>query len=106
MWLIKKVTATVYEAVEPRKIPEDVRGISFAIITPVYNEDPHIFRNALNSWWENKPDELVAVIDKSDTECINVFNDFRKHKPSAKLIVTSKPGKKSRFCRRDSGILL
>jgi hyaluronan synthase len=95
VWLIKKATATVYEAVEPRKIPKDVRGLSFAIITPVYNEDPHIFRNALNSWWENKPDELVAVIDKSDTECINVFNDFSKHKPSAKLIVTSKPGKRA-----------
>ncbi|MDP9197123.1 MAG: glycosyltransferase [Thermoproteota archaeon] len=98
VWLIKKVTATVYEAVEPivnGKNKEYSNRISFAIITPVYNEDPHIFSDALHSWWGNKPDELIAVIDRSDTECISVFNAFRKDKPSAKLIVTSKPGKRA-----------
>jgi hyaluronan synthase len=99
IWIIKKATATIYMPLEPaRSNSHDVlktNNLTFAIITPVYNEDPLIFSKALNSWWQNKPDELIAVIDKSDVACIQVFNEFRELKTNLKLIVTSKPGKRA-----------
>ena len=97
MWIIKKASATVYVPIEPNLVKyngKKTEHVTFSIITPVYNEDPIIFRTALNSWWQNKPDELIAVIDKSDIPCIQIFNDFRLGKTNLKLIITSKPGKR------------
>jgi len=42
----------------------------------------------------NNPDEIIAVIDESDQSCIKIFEDFAQNKPWAKLIITSKPGKR------------
>lgn len=99
VWVIKKATASIYAPIEPKIKPdkdnEMSSHLSLAIITPVYNEDPKIFAKGLDSWWQNKPDELIAVIDKSDNRCIQLFNDFSEDKPNVKLIVTSKPGKRA-----------
>jgi len=65
-----------------------------AIITPVYEEDPNLFNKALESWAQNSPDELIAVIDERDIPCIKAFKNFARDKTWAKLIVTSKPGKR------------
>ena len=68
---------------------------SLGIITPVHDEDPNLFKEALESWVKNSPDELIAVIDERDYRCIEEFKKFAKDKPWTKLIVTSKPGKRS-----------
>jgi hyaluronan synthase len=63
-------------------------------VTPVYNENPKLFRLALQSWKENQPDEIIAVIDHSDFGCIEEFRKFQASFSNGKLIITRKPGKR------------
>lgn len=65
-----------------------------SLVTPVYNEDPHLFTQALESWQENQPEEIIAVIDYTDRKCINVFNEFARKYTNAKLVITKIPGKR------------
>jgi len=67
---------------------------SVSIVTPVYNEDPDVFRQALASWRANNPLEIIAVIDYTDEKCIREFEKFSRQFDQAKLIVTEKPGKR------------
>lgn len=92
VWVFKKICATFYHPI-PASIPNYYA--SFGIITPVYNEDPVLFKKALASWQQNYPDELIAVIDERDKSCIEVFREFASDKPWAKLIVTLMPGKRA-----------
>jgi hyaluronan synthase len=91
IWGVKKTGAALY-----KPIPEDGFNSTLSIITPVYNENPETFKLALQSWERNLPDEIIAVIDERDKDCIDVFKYFCKSKNRtwAKLIVTSKPGKR------------
>jgi cellulose synthase/poly-beta-1,6-N-acetylglucosamine synthase-like glycosyltransferase len=89
VWGIKKAGAMLYVPIQ--EVSADP-GLS--VITPVYNEDPKTFSLALRSWERNSPDEIIAVIDESDKECIRAFNEFCRNRPWIKLIVTTKPGKR------------
>lgn len=88
VWGIKRTVAFLYR---PKKTSFDSR---VSLITPVYNENPDTFTRALASWKKNGLDEIIAVIDYSDTTCINIFKKFAKVNPTAKLIVTKIPGKR------------
>jgi len=89
VWGVKKTGAALY-----KPIPENASNYTLSIITPVYDENPETFNLALQSWERNKPDEIIAVIDERDKDCIRVFQTFCKRRPWAKLIVTPKPGKR------------
>ncbi|MCA9308399.1 glycosyltransferase, partial [candidate division WWE3 bacterium] len=65
-----------------------------SLITPVYNENPEVFLEALKSWYKNKPNEIIAVIDHSDTVCIKVFKKFQTTHKNCTLIITKEPGKR------------
>jgi hyaluronan synthase len=88
VWLFKKICASFYKP--------DLRDYltTLSIITPVYNEDPEIFKRALESWRANHPDEIIAVIDETDKVCIEIFKGFAKGTSNTKLIITPKPGKR------------
>lgn len=88
VWLIRKIGGLFY------RMPKGAYSATLAVITPVYNEDPEVFRQALSSWAENDPDEIIAVIDHSDGSSISVFKEFQGYFPDAELIVTNKPGKR------------
>jgi cellulose synthase/poly-beta-1,6-N-acetylglucosamine synthase-like glycosyltransferase len=93
IWIFKKIGSLYYIPIEPE--PGNKLGnYTMGIITPVYKENPSTFRTALDSWQSNNPDELIAVIDQNDIPCIRVFQEFAQKKPWAKLIVTSKAGKR------------
>jgi cellulose synthase/poly-beta-1,6-N-acetylglucosamine synthase-like glycosyltransferase len=92
VWGIKKTGATLYKPIQ--EDPSFSSNCTLSIITPVYNEDPKTFNFALHSWERNKPDEIIAVIDESDKDCIKVFREFCKNRSWAKLIVTQKRGKR------------
>lgn len=87
-WLFKKICALRYKPILTGS------NKTLSIITPVYNEDPVVFKRALNSWQVNNPDEIIAVIDESDRACIESFEDFARDKSRMKLIITPKPGKR------------
>lgn len=88
VWLIKKGIGRAYTP------DQGDYTASVSVITPVYNENPTLFRQALESWDANNVDEIIAVIDHSDTACIEVFRTFAQTRPHAQLIVTEKPGKR------------
>ena len=90
-WGFKRACAEYYKPIDVQ--PCSPR-LSLCIITPVYNENPEIFRKALDSWESNSPDEIIAVIDRSDKSCIEVYNEFSRNKEWAKLLVTAKRGKR------------
>ena len=87
-WLVRRLVSLFYK---PKK---GNFHASVSIVTPVYNEDPDVFRQALASWRANNPLEIIAVIDYTDKECIKEFEEFSRQFDQAKLIVTEKPGKR------------
>ena len=91
VWLFKKSCAQFYTPVHA-EIPPYHSTLS--IVTPVYDENPNVFRMALNSWKENSPNELIAVIDQSDTSCIEIFREFSHNRSWARSIITAEPGKR------------
>src|SRR3989344_7885341 len=74
-WIIKKVIGSFY------RVQRNNFKTSVSIITPVYNEDPNIFKKALFSWAENNPFEIIAVIDYTDKQSIEIFKKFSKSYP-------------------------
>jgi hyaluronan synthase len=87
-WLIRKLISFFY------KPTTGDYQTTVSVVTPVYKEDPGVFKLALESWKANQPAEIIAVIDASDESSITVFKDFSRGFRGAKLIVTEKPGKR------------
>lgn len=98
IWLIKKIVSIFYSPIAADAIKGasiQTEQLSVSVIIPVYKEDKKIFRRSLESWWKNKPAEIIAIIDKSDPDSIAEFREFQQGKSNLKLIVTSKPGKRA-----------
>ena len=70
MWLAKRIPALFY-----RPITNDYDSTA-TIITPVYMEDPDLFRRALDSWIANGPDRIIAVVDVTDTVCMEIAHSY------------------------------
>ena len=87
-WLMRRTSGWAYKPT-PGQYHAEV-----SVVTPVYMEDPAVFRKAIQSWAANKPTEIIAVIDAADERCIAEFKAFGKSFPGARLIVTEKPGKR------------
>src|SRR3989344_3643552 len=88
VWMIKEIAGLNYHP----KTKEYNAKVS--IVTPVYNENPKVFTQALGTWKENNPAEIIAVIDYTDLTCIEIFKKFKKSFSGAVLIVTKIPGKR------------
>jgi len=88
VWVFKKLGALKYKPIKGHY------KSSVSIITPVYNENPNVFLEALKSWDQNKPTEIISVIDYTDKQSIKTFKDFAKGKPYARFFVTKTPGKR------------
>lgn len=89
IWLFRQLLGRGYRAQAPVASP-----LSVSIVIPVYNENPAIFAQGLRSWVQEKPKEVIAVIDHTDKACIRVFRSFMQAYAGARLIVTTKPGKR------------
>jgi len=98
--MVRKACAALYR---PRIVPwpKDIPPLTTSIVTPVYNEDPIVFKQAMESWIKNGVDEIIAVIDSSNTHHIIDFEkQYRNHssKTKCRMIVTPKPGKRAALC--------
>ncbi len=70
-WLIRRLPAVLY-----RPYAEGHRE-PLTVVTPVYQEDPEIFRAAVDSWLANAGvEEVIAVIDETDTRCIAIAEEL------------------------------
>lgn len=88
-WLAKVIPALFY-----RPVRNDF-NCTATVITPVYNEDPRVFRQAIESWIKNGPERIIAVIDTTDANCQQIARDF----PQVEVIVTDVPGKRDALVR-------
>ncbi len=85
MWLAKRVPALFYRPIE------NDHDSSATIVTPVYNEDPALFRMAIESWLANKPDRIIAVVDVTDTACMAIARSY----PEISVLPIDVPGKRA-----------
>jgi hyaluronan synthase len=100
-WIIRRTAGAMYRP-KPGAWPADKPKPTVTVVTPVYNEDPAFFERAMQSWISNGVDEIIAVIDKSNTRHII---DFERRYASNKhlgtkcrMIITPKPGKRAALC--------
>jgi hyaluronan synthase len=70
MWFAKRIPALFYRPIQNNF------DTSATIVTPVYNEDPVLFRRAIESWIANHPDRIIAVIDVTDTRCMEIAREY------------------------------
>ncbi len=84
MWLAKRIPALFY-----RPITNDY-DTTATIVTPVYSEDPLLFRQAIESWIINRPDRIIAVVDVTDTACMAVAAKY----PLVEVVPIDIPGKR------------
>jgi cellulose synthase/poly-beta-1,6-N-acetylglucosamine synthase-like glycosyltransferase len=82
-WLIRRVPAALY-----RPYRTSYRE-PITVVTPVYQEDPDIFRAAIRSWLANDVQEVIAVIDVTDKAAVRVAKE-----EDVTVIVTDVPGKR------------
>ncbi len=84
MWLAKRIPAMFYRPIQNNY------DTTATIVTPVYNEDPVLFRRAIESWIANKPDQIIAVIDVTDTQCMAIAGEY----PQIRVVPIDIPGKR------------
>jgi hyaluronan synthase len=82
-WLVRRIPAVLY-----RPVQGDFR-LPISVVVPVYQEDPHVFAAAIESWLANDVDEVILVVDSSDTVCLNVAARY-----PVRVVVTDVPGKR------------
>jgi cellulose synthase/poly-beta-1,6-N-acetylglucosamine synthase-like glycosyltransferase len=87
-WLIRRIPAVLYEPVEgSHRAP-------LSVVVPVYQEDPEVFVAAVESWIANGVDEVILVIDSSDTVCLEIAGRY-----PVTVVVTDVPGKRDALRR-------
>ncbi|MCU1600508.1 MAG: pgaC 1 [Frankiales bacterium] len=86
-WCARRVPAMFYRPVPPgHREP-------MTVVTPVYQEDPEIFRAAIDSWLRNDVEEVICVVDVTDKVCIDIATSYL---PTGRMRVleTDVPGKR------------
>ncbi|HSH31101.1 MAG TPA: glycosyltransferase [Candidatus Saccharimonadales bacterium] len=111
MWAARKIAARLFYRPLRAPWPADQPKPRVSVVTPVYNEDPDIFDQAVQSWIANGVAEVIAVIDYSNTRQIISFQrDFGSRRDvSCRAIVTRKPGKRAALadgCAQASGEII
>lgn len=100
-WVIRRVAAAMYRP-KVGTWPSDKPKPTVTIVTPVYNEDPELFEEAMQSWIANGVDEIIAVIDKTNTRHIVQFEHRyvrdKSLKTKCRLIVQPTKGKRAALC--------
>ena len=87
-WLVRRIPAALY-----RPVHNDFR-LPLSIVVPVYQEDPTIFARAIESWLQDGVEEVVLVIDITDTTCIQSASAY-----PVRVMVTDVPGKRDALRR-------
>lgn len=100
-WIIRRVAAAMYRP-KVGTWPKDQPRPTVTVVTPVYNEDPHLFEEAMQSWIDNGVNEIIAVIDKTNTRHIVHFEHKyvrnAKIKTKCRLVVQPTKGKRAALC--------
>ncbi len=95
-WIVRLTAARLYRP-KQKTWPSDRPRPTVSLVTPVYNEDPVVFEQAIQSWIKNGVTEIIVVIDKSNTRHIVDLERryVRRKDVHIRLVVTPKPGKRA-----------
>jgi len=87
---VHRVPASFY-----RPVVSDHRE-PLSIVTPVYQEDPYLFRSAVESWLRSGvgPDEIICVVDTTDEVCEAIARSY-----GVRVVMTDVPGKRDALRR-------
>ncbi|MGH9188707.1 MAG: glycosyltransferase [Acidimicrobiales bacterium] len=89
-WFLRRIPAVLY-----RPMTTGHRE-PLSVVVPVYQEDPVIFRRAIDSWIASRVDEIVLVIDVTDRDCRKVAARYGK---LVRVVVTDVAGKRDALRR-------
>ena len=87
-WLLRQFVGSRY-----RPYLNDHRE-SASMIVPVYREDLAVLETCLDTWLANGPDEVILVIDVSETVIIEYAKKWAQQDPRVSSIIAHKPGKR------------
>ncbi|HWG97791.1 MAG TPA: glycosyltransferase [Pilimelia sp.] len=88
-WVVRQIPASLYRPV----VNDHCEPLT--IVVPVYQEDPVIFRFALESWLVNDVDAVICVIDRTDVTSQAIAGEY----PGVTVITTDVPGKRDALRR-------
>lgn len=98
-WLVRVTGAAIYRRRMRKQQANQIKrpDLTVTVVTPVYNEDEVLFDEALDSWIKNGVNEIIAVIDKTNTHLIVKFERLYSVRKDVKcrLVVTPKAGKRA-----------
>jgi cellulose synthase/poly-beta-1,6-N-acetylglucosamine synthase-like glycosyltransferase len=89
-WLIRRIPAVLYRPMTTGHTE------ALSIVVPVYQEDPQVFKRAIDSWLANSVEEVILVIDSTDTACQKVAERYTDR---VQVILTNIPGKRDALRR-------
>jgi len=87
-WLVRRIPAVFY-----KPVVNDYR-LPMSVVVPTYQEDPAIFAAAIESWLANDVEEVILVIDASDTTCQEIASRY-----PVTVVITDVPGKRDALRR-------
>jgi hyaluronan synthase len=87
-WLVRRIPAVLY-----KPIVNNYR-LPMSVVVPTYQEDPVIFAMAIESWLANDVEEVILVIDSSDTTCQEIARRY-----PVTVVITDVPGKRDALRR-------
>ena len=82
-WLVRRIPAVLY-----RPVVNNHR-LSMSVVVPTYQEDPEVFATAIESWLANGVQQVILVIDESDTVCQEIARRY-----PVEVVITDVPGKR------------
>jgi hyaluronan synthase len=82
-WLVRRIPAVLY-----RPMVNNHR-MTMSVVVPTYQEDPEVFATAIESWLENRVEQIILVIDESDTVCQEIARRY-----PVQVVITDVPGKR------------
>ena len=87
-WIIRQILGARY-----RPAMSDHHETT-SLVVPVYREDPDILFRCLRSWQANEPDEILLVIDHTETALIPIAERWARDDQRTRVIVVEPPGKR------------
>lgn len=86
-WSIRRTAAMLYRPTMPGHVEP------ITVVTPVYQEDPDLFRLAIESWLRNDVAQVICVIDVTDTGSMEIARGYADT-GRVSVLSTAVPGKR------------
>lgn len=86
-WSVRRLAAMFYLPIAPGHTE------AMTVVTPVYQEDPDLFRAAIDSWLRNAVTEVICVVDVTDERSMAIAESYAGT-GRVRVMSTAVPGKR------------